>query len=81
MLTNYIRAAMRRAKYEILEDCEGFYGHVPELPGAWANADTLEACREQLEEVVEEWILLGIADHDTFPVLDGIELKVTADVG
>ena len=80
MLTKYIQAAMRKAEYEILQDDGSFYGHVPELQGAWANADSLEACRQELAEVVEDWILLGIADHDTLPVLDGVELKA-ADVG
>ena len=81
MLTKYIQAAMRGARYEILEDDGTFYGHVPELPGTWANAPTLEECREELLEVVEEWILLSVADHDPLPVLDGVELKVTAEVG
>lgn len=29
MLTEYIRAAMRRARYEILEDDGTFYGEIP----------------------------------------------------
>jgi predicted RNase H-like HicB family nuclease len=81
VLTKYIQAAMRRAKYEILEDDGSFYGHAPDLPGAWANADSLEECREELQEVVEEWIMLGIARHDPLPVVDGIDLNVTAHVG
>lgn len=80
MLTKYIQAAMRRAKYEILEDDGSFYGHIPELQGVWANAGTLEACREELEEVLEEWITLGIAWHHPFPAIDGIELNVPVEV-
>ncbi|HTS75905.1 MAG TPA: hypothetical protein VMG40_06860 [Bryobacteraceae bacterium] len=78
MLTKYIQAAMRRAKYEILDD-GSFYAHIPELQGVWADADTLEACREELEEVLEEWITSGIAWHDPFPVVDGIELNVPVE--
>ena len=48
---------MRRAKYEILEDDGMFYGSIPELQGVWANADTLEECREELESVLEGWLL------------------------
>lgn len=81
MLTKYIQAAMRRAKYEILEDDGSFYGHAPDLPGAWANASSLEECREELQEVVEEWIMLSIAQHTPLPVIEGIELLATADVG
>ena len=60
MLTAYIKAAMRKAHYEILPDNEGYFGKIEVLQGVWANADSLEACREELREVLEEWILLGI---------------------
>ncbi len=60
MLTAYTNAAMRKAHYEILPDNEGYYGKIEGLQGVWANADSLEACREELREVLEEWILLGI---------------------
>ncbi len=76
MLTNYIRAAMRRAKYEILPDDVSFYGEIPGFEGVYANATTLEACREELEEVLEEWILLGVARNVPLPVVEGIELAI-----
>jgi len=50
MLTEYVRAAMRRARYEILEDDGSFYGEIPGFDGVWATADTLEGCREELSE-------------------------------
>jgi predicted RNase H-like HicB family nuclease len=79
MLTKYIQAAMRRAKYEILEDYGSYYGEIQECPGVWANANTLEECRDELESVLEGWILLGIAHHDPFPILDGIEIKAPVE--
>jgi predicted RNase H-like HicB family nuclease len=63
MLPSYIRAAMRRAPYELVEDDGSFYGEIPSIPGLWANATTLEGCREELESVLEGWVLLSIADH------------------
>lgn len=48
MLTKYIQAAMRRAKYEILSDDGTFYGEIPSFDGVYANLDTLEACRQEL---------------------------------
>ena len=74
MLTAYIQAAMRRAKYEILPDDEGFYGEIPELQGVWANEDTLEACREELQSTLEDWILVGLRMGHTLPVIEGIDL-------
>ncbi len=60
MLTEYIKAAMQRARYEILPTGEGFFGKIDGFQGVWANFDTLEGCREELQEVLEEWILIGL---------------------
>ncbi len=76
MLTNYLRAAMRRARYEILTDDRTFYGEIPGFEGVYASADTLEACREELEEVLEEWVLFRISKNLLLPVVDGIELTI-----
>ena len=80
MLEDYISRAMDSAHYEIMEDGR-FWGNTPALPGAWAEAVTLEACRRELREVVEGWILIATRDHDALPVLDGVDInvKVTAD--
>ena len=76
MLTNYIQAAMSHAKYEILPDDNTFYGEMPGFDGVYANADTLEACREELGEVLEEWILFRVSKNLPLPAVDGIELTI-----
>ncbi len=76
MLTKYIRAAMGKARYEILPDDGTFYGEIVGFNGVYANADTLEACRDQLKEVLEGWILLRVSLHFPLPPVDGIELTV-----
>ena len=76
MLTNYIRAAMHRAKYEVLPDDGSFYGEIPGFDGVYANVGTLEVCRDELEEVLEEWILLRVSKNLPLPVVDGIELTI-----
>ena len=68
MLTHYITAALRRAHYELLSDDGAFYGEIPGLPGVLAHADTLEACREELAEVLEEWLFFRIAKHLPIPI-------------
>ena len=75
MLTAYINAAMRSAHYELLESGEGYIGKIPGLQGVFANADTLEACRDELGEVLEEWIILGLKMNHHIPDIDGIELN------
>jgi predicted RNase H-like HicB family nuclease len=54
MLTAYTHAVMRKARCEILPDGAGYFGSIEELQGVWANAHTLEACREELKAVLEE---------------------------
>ena len=68
MLTRYIQSAMRRAKYEILSDDNSFYGEIPGFAGVYANASTPEACRDELAEVLEEWILFRVAKHLSLPL-------------
>jgi predicted RNase H-like HicB family nuclease len=74
MLTRYLDAAMRRARYEILPDDGSFYGEIPGLDGVWANAATLEACREELASALEDWVVAGLQLGDELPELDGITL-------
>ena len=76
MLTNYIRAAMAKAKYEILPDDKTFYGEIPGFDGVYANTDTLEKCRSELEEVLEEWILFRVSKNLALPIVDEIELAI-----
>jgi predicted RNase H-like HicB family nuclease len=68
MLTRDIQSAMRRAKYEILPDDNTFYGEIPGFAGVYANASTLEACRDELAEVLEEWILFRVSKNLPLPV-------------
>lgn len=76
MLSDYIQAAMARAQYEILPDGEGYYGAIETLDGVWANADTLEECRQELQEALEEWIVLGLRMGHPIPSLGGVTLQV-----
>jgi len=76
VLTAYIRAAMKRVQYEKLED-GSYYGEIPGFQGVWGNAPSLEACRDELQEVLEDWILLGLRLGHPLPVVDGIDLNVT----
>ncbi|MEA5616467.1 type II toxin-antitoxin system HicB family antitoxin [Cronbergia sp. UHCC 0137] len=74
LLTNYIHTAMHKANYELLEDGI-FYAEIPECKGVWANGDTLEICREELQDALEGWIILGLRLGHTLPILDGINLN------
>jgi len=75
-LTGYIDAAMQKAHYEILPDGEGYFGKIDGLQGVWANAASLEACRKELKEVLEEWILVGFKMGHFIPAINGIDLNI-----
>lgn len=76
MLTAYINAAMHKAHYEMLPEGEGYFASIEGLQGVWGQADTLEACREELREVLEEWIVLGLKMGHPIPPVDGITLSI-----
>jgi predicted RNase H-like HicB family nuclease len=72
MLTVSINAAMRKARYEILPEGEGYFVNIVELQGVWANADSLEACREALQEALDDWIILALKKGHHISEIDGI---------
>jgi predicted RNase H-like HicB family nuclease len=69
MLSEYIQEALERAHYEMIEDAEPFYGEVPSLDGVWATGKTLEECRRNLAEAVEDWVLFSVAKGLPIPPL------------
>ena len=76
MLTVYIRAAMSKAKYEILPDDRTFYGEIPGFQGVYASAAALEACRDELESTLEDWILFRVSRNLPLPEAGGVKLEV-----
>ena len=80
MLTEYIDEALKRAKYEIIEDEEPYYGEIEELPGVWATGKTLEECRNNLKEVIEGWILVSTKKGLKIPKLGSIEINKVEEV-
>lgn len=78
MLTEYLRAAISHSQYKQLED-GSWFGEIPGFEGVWANATSVEACRSELAEVLEEWLLLKLHDQDPIPVVDGHDLAIAWD--
>ncbi|MBI5415613.1 MAG: type II toxin-antitoxin system HicB family antitoxin [Candidatus Omnitrophica bacterium] len=76
MLIEYVQAALRHARYEVLPDQKKYYGEIPQCKGVYASARNLEECRKQLAEILEEWVLLRIYRHLRLPVFNGVKLAV-----
>lgn len=59
MLSNFINKNLAKARYKILED-KTYFGEIPGLKGVWASGKSLENCRKELEEVLEDWLFLKL---------------------
>ena len=55
-------------------------GGIPGFQGVYASASTLEACREQLSEVLEGWVVLGLRLNHALAIVDGISLAIEWEV-
>jgi predicted RNase H-like HicB family nuclease len=75
MLTEYLNAALKKAEYKKIDDGT-WYADIPGFAGVWANADSVEGCRSELREVLEEWLVLKIRDEDPIPTIDGFGIHI-----
>ncbi|MFZ2470937.1 MAG: type II toxin-antitoxin system HicB family antitoxin [Methanothrix sp.] len=79
MFSEYIEAALKRAKYETLRN--GTYmATVDGLQGVIATGETIEACRVDLIEVIEEWITIRLQRDQGIPALDGCVIHVSQEL-
>jgi predicted RNase H-like HicB family nuclease len=79
MFAEYIKAAMEKAVYEIIDDPEPFYGEIPELQGVWSSGKTLEACRDTLMSALEDWIAFRLRTGRSIPSIGGASIAVSLE--
>ena len=72
MLSEFIFKKLREAQYKLLKD-GSYFGEIIGLRGVWANANNLEDCRKELQEVLEDWLLLKVRERENVP---GFRLKI-----
>jgi predicted RNase H-like HicB family nuclease len=77
MIAEYLGAALKQAHYELEDNI--FFAEIPGFAGIVASGDTLEDCRQQLIDVLEGWLLVGVRHGHTLPVLDGINLNAVLE--
>ncbi len=79
MLKEYIESAIKTAKYEILEEDGSVYGEIPLCKVMYAKTGSFEECREELIEVLVEWLFIRLRRNLEIPVINNIDLnKITA---
>ncbi len=76
MFTQYVQYVMSRlAVYEVLKDPKPFYGSIKGFKGVWAQGKTLAECQQELQEVLEEWLLLKIQKGGFLPKSGKYDLR------
>ena len=68
MLSEYISKKLKTARYKLLKDGT-YFGQIPGSRGVWANAKSLEDCREELRSALEDWLLFKLKEGDAVPGL------------
>jgi len=68
MLSQYLESKLKKARVKILKDGSSF-ASIPGIPGVWSNAKTKTTCMKELREVLEEWVLLKVRNHESIPGL------------
>lgn len=74
LISRYVQQALHRANYEQVDG--NFWATVPGLRGVIAVGRTLEDCRADLAEVVEEWILVRVVRGLAIPKLGGVAIRI-----
>ena len=75
MIGEYVDKALTKARYKQLDD-GSYFGEIEGFGGIWANGPSVEHCRHELIEVLEEWVLLKVRDGDPLPMVGGIALRI-----
>ena len=76
MLLDYLNAALEQATYDKIEDEDPYYGEIQELQGVWATGKTLEECRRNLLETLEDWVFFSIYRGESVPEIGGISIEI-----
>ena len=63
---------MRHGRCEIMENGR-FYSHIPDCPRTWGEGATLKECRDELQSVLEDWLMVAIRFGDPLPIINGID--------
>jgi predicted RNase H-like HicB family nuclease len=73
-LARYIKAAMHHESYEQSAVDQSWQGGLAELPALHAEGTTRVACRAELHDELESWLLAQIAQGLPVPAINRIPL-------
>ena len=73
ILSDYVEQAMELAIYDKLEDGT-FVGKISLCKGVIAFGETLRECEDNLQSILEDWILLGLKLGHSLPIIAGEDI-------
>ncbi len=76
MMAEYIHEAIKKATYKDLDNGM-LFAEIPGFAGVWVTGTSVEECRDELIDVLGEWLILKIRDNDPLPVVNDIDICIT----
>lgn len=74
IVEDYIAAALRNA-VAFVDDDDLVVAYLAAEPAVRVHGDSLESCRAALIQEIEGWVRKWLANGNSLPVLDGIDLN------
>lgn len=66
-LIKYINKMLKKASYEYDPATHSWCASVDELPGVYAQADSIEEVRSELAEIIEEYVFVSLQEGHPLP--------------
>jgi len=66
-LIKYINKMLKKTNYEYDSATNSWCASVDELPGVYAQADTIEDVRSELAEIIEEYVFVSLQEGHPLP--------------
>ncbi len=66
-LQRYIERYLRKAEYEYDPETQSWLGSINQLPGVYAQADSVEELRTKLVEVIEDYVYVSLHEGHLLP--------------
>ena len=72
-LQQFIENKLSKAHYEFDESVSQWVGWVEDVDGVHAQAENIEMVRQELAEILEEWVLFSLRDNEK---IKGLNLNI-----
>ena len=66
-LNNYIEKMLGKAEYAYDNETKSWCVVLDDLPGVYAQADSVEQARQQMAEVIEDYIIVSLRQNNKLP--------------